>query len=90
MKEYDRKSVKLYSLSTESLDGEVWKPLANYRGYSVSSLGRVKSDARKMSNGTGTHISKDKILKPNVLRKEYLQVDLFIDVENESQQTLLF
>ena len=86
MKEYDRKSVKLYSLSTESLDGEVWKPLANYRGYSVSSLGRVKSDARKMSNGTGTHISKDKILKPNVLRKEYLQVDLHIDGKRHPRQ----
>lgn len=80
MKEYNRKSVPIYDTVAPILDGEVWVKLDGYSGcYSVSNKGRVRSDARMVSNGTGMHLSKVKILKPNVLAKEYLQVELRVN-----------
>lgn len=56
---------------------ERWKDIPGYEGmYQVSNLGRVKSMARVICNGKGYYLSKEKILKPNVLAKGYLQVEL--------------
>ena len=55
---------------------EEWRKLVNYPGYSVSSLGRVRSDPHKVWNGNGWYTTKEKILKPNILAKGYLQVEL--------------
>ena len=63
-------------LDLKDLNGEVWKPINGFPGYSVSNKGRVRSDARLVSNGTGYHKSKPMILKPNVLAKGYFQVEL--------------
>lgn len=53
-----------------------WRALDNYPGYSVSNTGLVRSDSRRIWNGKGWFVSKEKLLKPNVLAKGYLQVDL--------------
>lgn len=56
---------------------EEWRDVVGFEGlYQVSSLGKVKSLSRSIYNGKGFYLSKDKILKPNVLAKGYLQVDL--------------
>lgn len=59
------------------MEEEIWKDIVGYEGlYQVSNLGRVKSLSRKMSNGKGTYISKEKILKGNQDRYGYLFVNL--------------
>lgn len=63
----------------EELKNEEWRKLINYPGYSVSSLGRVRSDPHKVWNGKGWHVSKEKMLKPNTLAKGYYQVDLRVE-----------
>ena len=56
---------------------EIWKPIQGYEGiYEVSSYGHVKSVARIVSNGLGFVNTKEKILKPNIIAKGYLQVTL--------------
>ena len=57
--------MKFYPFSLESLDGEIWRPIAGYENYQVSNFGRVKS----FYNG------KVKILKPALLGG-YLRIDL--------------
>ena len=43
-------------------EDEHWEDIENYEGiYQVSNYGRVKSLSRKISNGTGLYISKEKI-----------------------------
>ena len=61
----------------EELATEEWRDVIGYEGlYQISDLGRVKSLSRFISNGTGFHLSEDRILKPNILAKGYFQVDL--------------
>ena len=56
---------------------EIWKDIDGFDGcYQVSKLGRVKSVPHKVSNGHGYFISREKMLKPNVLAKGYFQVTL--------------
>lgn len=56
---------------------EVWKDITGYEGrYAVSNLGRVKTIPHRVSNHTGTKLLKERILKPNVLAKGYLQLSL--------------
>jgi len=53
---------------------EVWKP-TSYQGYSVSNLGRVRSDEREVQRKTGGVMKyKARILKPTMNRKGYLVV----------------
>ena len=68
------------------MEKEEWRSLINYPGYSVSSIGRVKSNARKMWNGKGWFISKERLLKPNLLAKGYYQVDLKFDKKRHLRQ----
>lgn len=68
------------------LSVEIWKDLENYPGYSVSSAGRVRSNPRRIWNGHGYFVSKEKLLKPNPLAKGYLQVDLKVDKKRHPRQ----
>lgn len=70
----------------EELKNEEWRKLINYPGYSVSSLGRVRSDPHKVWNGKGWHVSKEKMLKPNTLAKGYYQVDLKVEKKRHPRQ----
>ena len=57
---------------------EEWKPIKGYEGlYEISNLGQVKSLARKVSNGHVLVDCREKLLKPNTLKKGYLQVTLY-------------
>ena len=75
-KEYDRRAyekakpayaalMKFYPLTTDDLDGELWKTIPDYEDYQVSNFGRVKSFKK----------GKGKIIKPN-LNAGYLRVCL--------------
>ena len=58
-------------------EDEYWEDIENYEGfYQVSNYGRVKSLSRKISNGTGFYISKEKILNGHINSKGYIQVEL--------------
>lgn len=73
-------------LELKDLDGEIWKSINGFTGYSVSNKGRIRSEGRMVSNGTGYHKSKPIILKPNVLAKGYFQVTLNSEVDKKSFQ----
>lgn len=50
---------------------EIWKP-TSFKGYSVSNLGRVRADARKVQRSTGGLMDyKERILKPTINHKGY-------------------
>lgn len=58
-------------------EGEVWKDIQGYENkYQVSNYGRIKSLSRRIFNGTGYYISKEKILKGHVITNGYIQVEL--------------
>lgn len=62
--------MKFYPLTTEDLDGEIWRDIAGYDGdYQESNFGRTKSFKHK----------KTIILKPCLQSNGYLHVDLFKD-----------
>jgi hypothetical protein len=53
---------------------EEWKPVAGYEGfYSISSLGRVRSEFRQVKCGNAMYTVREKILKP-FLRSGYYSV----------------
>ena len=58
---------------------EIWKDVKGYEGkYQVSNLGRVKSLDRVVNhNGSKTRTFPEKILKPNKVAFDYLQVTLY-------------
>ena len=61
---------------------ENWKEIEGLEAYEVSDLGRVRSHERtvlrKNQHGTcGPMFVKERILKPNILRKRYLSVRLY-------------
>lgn len=61
------------TVSVADLDCEVWKPIPIAEGYEASSLGRIRSVTRTISDGrtfTG------RILKPWIAGEGYLYVDL--------------
>ena len=60
--------MKFYPLTTDDLDGEIWRPVPDYEDYQISNFGRVKS----------FWFGKVKILKP-VLLLDYLAVTLYKD-----------
>lgn len=52
------------------MENEIWKDVPNYEGiYQVSNLGRIKSIPRKVCNHQGCHISKEKIMRQQTLKK---------------------
>lgn len=56
---------------------EEWRDIEGFEGlYQVSNYGRVKSLSREIFNGKGYYMSHEKLLKPNVLAKGYLQIEL--------------
>lgn len=70
-----------------NLSDEEWRDIPGYEGlYQVSNLGRVKSLPREIWNGKTFFTSKEKILKPNVLAKGYLQVELKKDKKRYPSQ----
>ena len=59
---------------------EIWKPINGFEGYQVSSLGRVRSCDRVVSNGRGsTRFAKGKILKLSKDKDGYIQLNLWKD-----------
>lgn len=56
---------------------EIWKDIEGYEGlYQVSSLGRIKSLDRYVSNGRGLRLLKGRILKPEITKFGYMQISL--------------
>lgn len=56
---------------------ETWKDVVGFEGlYKVSNLGRIKSISRKIFNGKGFYISKEKLLLQRYNKKGYKVVDL--------------
>lgn len=53
------------------------KPIPGFPGYAVTSDGRIMSLPRKVWNGKGFLITKEKELRGNVIGKGYLQVALY-------------
>lgn len=63
-----------------NIDKEQWKPVKGYEGfYEVSSEGRIKSCSRSIWNGHQFFVSKEKILRPNIVTRGYCQVKLSKD-----------
>lgn len=55
---------------------EIWKDVRNFEGeYQVSTLGNFKSLPKKIWNGHGFYISKERIIKPYKTKKGYLHID---------------
>lgn len=60
--------------------GENWKDVIGYENlYQVSNLGRIKSLPKKVSNGNGTFITQEKILKPYLDKSGYHTVNLYLN-----------
>lgn len=54
---------------------EKWKSIEGYEGlYEISTMGRVKSMERKVKNGNGYRIVRERILKPHKHNNGYLQL----------------
>lgn len=59
------------------MEHEIWKPVVGYEGYyEISNLGRVKSVERKVSNGKGVRVVKEKFLSLVLDSKGYYFVNL--------------
>lgn len=55
------------NLQIEDLEGEEWRDVAGYEGiYKISNMGRVKSAARLISNGSWDRMQTERILKHTV------------------------
>lgn len=55
-----------------------WKPITGYEGiYEISREGLVRSVKRKVWNGHAFVQTKERLLKPNIIQKGYLQVTLY-------------
>jgi len=58
---------------------EIWKAHPEYAGIEVSTLGRVRTLDRLVSNGTGTRLVKGRVLKQSNTSHGYLQVNVKVD-----------
>ena len=59
------------------VENEIWRNISENPNYQVSNMGRVKSLERKVKNGNGYRIKKEKVLKPRNSGGGYLKVDLW-------------
>ena len=55
---------------------EIWKAHPKYTGIEVSTLGRVRTLDKMVSNGRGTWIVKGRVLKQDKCKNGYLQVQV--------------
>lgn len=55
---------------------EIWKSIREFPDYEISNFGRVKSLSREISNGRGTIISKEIILKPSFDTDGYKRISM--------------
>ena len=59
---------------------EIWKDVIGYEGiYQVSSLGRIKSLSRIITNSLGSFQSKERILNTKKAKTGYLEISLYKD-----------
>ena len=66
---------------------EIWKSIPKYEGYyEASNFGRIKSIPRKVRNGRGYKITKEKILKPSLNEWRYEEVNLSVNGKHRSQR----
>ena len=66
---------------------EEWRDIKGYEGYyQISNIGKVKSLARRVSNGYGIVEKKAMLLMPNELANGYYQVTLYKDKTRKSFQ----
>ena len=70
---------------TTDLPHERWLPVPGYGGdYSVSNLGRVRSESRTVMDKNGNHRRvSERILKPAMLAGGHLRVDLWKDSKQD-------
>ena len=71
--------LRVMTLCSDELESEeIWKDIRDYEGvYQISNLGKVKSLARKVSNGHALIDLEERLLTPNTLAKGYFQVTLY-------------
>jgi len=63
---------------------EIWKDIQGYEGlYQISNLGRVKSFPRLTNRGSGSYITKERILKNTLMTIGYNRVELSINSERK-------
>ena len=75
-KTYDRKAMKPVMPPTDAEDIE-WRDVVGFEGrYEVSNYGHVRTIPHYVDNHTGRILLKARLLRPNVLRKGYLQVTI--------------
>jgi len=68
------------NIKIENIDGEIWVDVFGYDGiYSVSNLGRVKSERRLVNNGQGGRWVKERMLKQAKCSDGRLSVNLSIN-----------
>ena len=73
---YDRKAMKPVMPPTDAEDIE-WRDVVGFEGrYEVSNYGHVRTIPHYVDNHTGRILLKARLLRPNVLRKGYLQVTI--------------
>lgn len=59
---------------------EMWRPVVGYEGsYEVSSLGKIKSLERLISNGKGCYTKKESITNGSIEKKGYRVVRLYLN-----------
>ena len=75
-KTYDRKAMKPVMPPTDA-EGIEWRDVVGFEGrYEVSNYGHVRTIPHYVDNHTGRILLKARLLRPNVLRKGYLQVTI--------------
>lgn len=66
---------------------EIWKDIEGYEGlYQVSNYGNIKSLSRVVKNAYGIHRTEEKILKPQMKKKGYFQIQLSKDGKQKHYQ----
>ena len=66
---------------------EIWKDIEGYAGlYQVSNYGNIKSLSRVVKNAYGIHRTEEKILKPQMKKKGYFQIQLSKDGKQKHYQ----
>lgn len=61
------------------METEFWRVHPEYAGIEVSTLGRVRTLDKVVSNGKGTRLAKGRVLNPFVINSGYMSVHIIID-----------